>query len=128
MLPRGRRVPGPCVDLGQFKAGLRAGNFHIYRTRALDPVCRLLRCGVRQARGFVKRVGLALQESDYAHTLIMPNGQIQDVYGMMIDMDGWYMKIEIHMEDGQPGIVSCHPAEHDLVTLNSVIPAARRSE
>ncbi|HEX6040781.1 MAG TPA: hypothetical protein VFZ20_22165 [Longimicrobium sp.] len=121
-------MPGPWFSLEQFKAELRTDNFHVYRGRALDPIARLLRCSPRQARAFARRAALALQEADYAHTLMMPNGQIQDVYGRMIDMDGWYLKIEIHMEDGQPGIVSCHPAEHDLITLGGLIPSSLRRE
>ena len=68
--------------------------------------------------------GAALRPGDYAYTLRMPNGQVQDVYGMLIKADGWYLKIEIHMDDGQPGIVSCHPAEHDVVTLLGTVPRA----
>lgn len=128
MLPRGRQVPGPQVNLQQFKEAVSAGDFHVYRTRALDPICRVLRCSVRQARDFARRAALTLRDVDYAHTLSMPNGQMQDVYGLMIHLDGWYMKIEIHMEDGQPGIVSCHPAEYDLITLGGMIPASTQRE
>jgi hypothetical protein len=69
-------------------------------------------------------VVLSLQDGDYAHTLKMPDGQLMDVYGKIIEGDGWYLKIEIHMNDGQPGIVSCHPAARDLATRNGVVPAS----
>jgi hypothetical protein len=59
-------------------------------------------------------------------TVKMPNGQVMDVYGKVIEEDGWYLKIEIHMEDGQPGIVSCHPAVRDLATRSGVVPASTR--
>jgi hypothetical protein len=70
---------------------------------------------------------LSLQEGDYAHTLKMPDGQLMDVYGKVIDKDGWYLKIEIHMNDGQPGIVSYHPAARDLATRKGVVPASTRT-
>jgi hypothetical protein len=57
----------------------------------------------------------------------MPDGQIMDVYGKVIEEDGWYLKIEIHMHDGQPGILSCHPAERDLTTRTGVVPGTRRT-
>jgi hypothetical protein len=57
----------------------------------------------------------------------MPDGQLMDVYGKVIHEDGWYLKIEIHMNDGQPGIVSCHPAERDIATRSGVVsPSTRR--
>jgi hypothetical protein len=74
---------------------------------------------------YAKRVVLSLEPGDYAHTLKLPDGQIHDVYGKLIDAEGWYVKIEIHINDGQPGIVSCHPAEHDLLTVAGVIPRSR---
>lgn len=119
---------GPRIVLEQFKEALAADNFHVYRTRALDPICRVLRCGPRQAREFARRAALSLRDVDYAHTLVMPNGQAQDVYGVVINLDGWYMKIEFHMEDGQAGIVSCHPAEYELITLGGVVPGATRRD
>ncbi|HST62523.1 MAG TPA: hypothetical protein VLK84_27715 [Longimicrobium sp.] len=122
MLPRGKQVQGPRFDLEQFQAELQSDNFHVYRTRALDPIRTALRCSARQARGFARQVVLALQPDDYAYTLSMPNGQVQDVYGALIKADGWYLKIEIHMDDGQPGIVSCHPAEYDIITIRGTVP------
>ena len=80
-----------------------------------------------QARAFARDAVLSLLPGDYAHTLEMPNGQVQDVYGKVIEADGWYLKIEIHMSDDQPGIVSCHPAEHDLQTRTGTVPRSRRS-
>lgn len=124
MLRRGTQVQGPRFDLEQFKAELRSDNFHVYRTRALDPIRRVLGCGARQARAFARQAVLQLQPGDYAYTLAMPNGQVQDVYGVLINFDGWYLKIEIHMDDGQPGIVSCHPAEHDIITIRGTVPRA----
>ena len=46
----------------------------------------------------------------------------------VIDDDGWYLKIEIHVNDGQAGIISCHPAEHDVVTLNGIVPRAGKRQ
>ena len=70
---------------------------------------------------------LALAADDYAHTIQTLTGQVQDVYGKVIRMEGWYVKIEIHMADGQPGIVSCHPAEYDLDTKGGMVPRSRRN-
>lgn len=128
MLPRGKQVQGPRFDLEQFQAELRSDNFHVYRTRALDPIRAVLRCSAGRARRFARQAALALQPEDYAYTLSMPNGQVQDVYGALIKADGWYLKIEIHMDDGQPGIVSCHPAEYDIITIRGAVPRSTWSE
>ncbi|MBW3570327.1 MAG: hypothetical protein KY467_04405 [Gemmatimonadetes bacterium] len=125
-LPLGRSVPGPAVDLAQFQAQVRAGNFHVYVTRALTCIQRLRECRPREAREYARRAVLSLQEGDYAHTVKMPDGQLMDVYGKVIEEDGWYLKIEISMHDGQPGIVSCHPAAHDLATRSGVVRASTR--
>ena len=125
-LHMGRTAPGPSVDLAEFQTQVRAGNFHVYVKRALETIQLVLECTQREARQYAKRAVLSLQEGDYAHTLKMPDGQLMDVYGKVIEEDGWYLKIEIHMNDGQPGIVSCHPAARDLATRNGVVPASTR--
>jgi hypothetical protein len=121
-LPMGKGVPGPVVDLKEFQTQVRAGNVHIYKTRALDIIQAVRKCRVQEARVYAKRAVLSLEDGDYAHTLQMPDGQLMDVYGKVIEDDGWYLKIEIHMKDGQPGVLSCHPAERDLVTRSGVVP------
>lgn len=128
MLPRGKQVPGPRFDLEQFQAELWSDNFHVYRTRALDPIRTVLRCSARRARAFARQAVLSLQPDDYAYTLAMPNGQAQDVYGKLINADGWYLKIEIRVDDGQPGIVSCHPAEYDIITIRGTVPRSTGRE
>jgi hypothetical protein len=126
MLQSGKHAPGPHFDLEQIKAELGSEKFRVYRTRALDPIRRLRQCTVQEARAYAKEVVLSMEAGDYAHTLKMPNGQLQDVYGKVILADGWYVKVEIHMDDGEVGIVSCHPAEHDLKTRSGTVPRSRR--
>jgi hypothetical protein len=126
MLPKGKRVSGPYYDLAAFQDEVRRGNVHVYKTRAVNIIRNLRQCSEFRAVEYANRVVLSLKPDDYAHTLIMPDGQAHDVYGKLIDAEGWYVKIEIHIYDGQPGIVSCHPAEHDLVTKNGVVPRSRR--
>lgn len=123
---KAREIKGPRYDLQAFQAEVRAENFHVYKTRALDVIARLRKCGRDQARAYAKQVILSLTDDDYAHTLEMPNGQVMDVYGKVIQVDGWYVKIEIHQDDKQPGIVSCHPAERDLQTAGGLVPRAKR--
>ena len=101
---------------------------HVYKTRALNIVQHLLNCSGKQARSFIQRSVLSLTPEDFAHTIELPNGQAHDVYGKVIADEGWYLKIEININDHQPGIVSCHPAEHDLRTRRGMIPRGRRSE
>ena len=127
MLPKpGKRVPGPYYDLEAFKAEVRADNVHVYRTRAVDIIRSLLNCSRDAATEFAKRAVLSLKAEDYAHTLEVWGGQSQDVYGLLIEGTGWYLKIEIHVDDGEPGIVSCHPAEYDLRTRRGMVPGARK--
>ena len=126
MLPNfGKRVPGPYYDLEAFKAEVRAGNVHVYRTRAIALIQEIRRCSRGRAVEFAHKAALSLSPEAYAHTLLMPDRQVHDVYGIMIQGKGWYVKIEIHTIDGQPGIVSCHPAEYDLVTRGGVVPGER---
>lgn len=126
MLPKpGRRVPGPHYDLEAFKEEVRAGNVHVYRGRALNIIRQLRGCSRETAARFAIDAVLSLTPNDYAHTLEVWGGQIQDVYGLVIHEEGWYLKIEIHVGDGQPGIVSCHPAEYDLRTRGGIVPGAR---
>jgi hypothetical protein len=129
MLPSGsQQVPGPCYDLEAFKTELRSDNFHVYKSRALDVIQRLRGCTKPQARRFARDAVLSLAADDFAHTLLHGNGQLQDVYGKLIAEEGWYLKIEINVSDGEPGIVSCHPAEYDLGTRGGVVPRARRRQ
>jgi len=126
MLPKsGRRAPGPYYDLEAFKAEVRAGNVHVYRGRAVDIIQEVLDCAPRDARRYACNAVLSLTESNYAHSLEMHDGQVHDVYGLVVDETGWYLKIEIHVGDGQPGIVSCHPAEYDLRTRGGIVPGMR---
>ncbi|HEX6367752.1 MAG TPA: hypothetical protein VF006_02390 [Longimicrobium sp.] len=125
-LRAGKGIPGPAFDLVEFQARARAGDFHVYKTRAANIIGALLSYSRSRAVEYAKQVVLSLTPGDYAHTLEMPNGQLHDVYGKLIEAEGWYVKIEIHIRDGQPGIVSCHPAEHDLATKNGVVPRSRR--
>lgn len=126
MLRIGSRVPGPRFDLGAFQAEVRNGNFHVYRTRALDIICEVRRCTPRQAREFARQSILSLVPDDYSHSLELLDGQPMDVYAKIIAAEGWYLKIEINMRDGQPGIVSCHPAEFDIQTRRGIVPGARK--
>jgi hypothetical protein len=126
MLPKpGKRVPGPCYDLKTMQAEVRAGNVHVYRTRAVDLIRKARNCSRERAVRFARDAVLSLTAENYAHTIMFPNGQMHDVYGLLLREEGWYVKIEIHVDDGQPGIVSCHPAEYDLKTLGGVVPGTR---
>jgi hypothetical protein len=126
MLPKpGRRIPGPYYDLEAFKAEVRAGNVHVYDGRAVKIIRALRGYSRERAISFAIEAVLALTPGDYAHTLKVHGDQIQDVYGLIIQEEGWYLKIEIHVGDGQPGIVSCHPAEYDLQTRRGTVPGAR---
>lgn len=126
LLRAGRYVPGPAFDLEDFQTQVAAGNFHVYKGRAVSLIRTLFGCGRARATAYAKQVALSLPPGDYAHTLRMPDGQEHDVYGKLVGLEGWYVKIEIHIHDGQPGIVSCHPAEHDLVTLNGIVPGVKK--
>lgn len=126
MLRKGKLVPGPRYDLEVFQREVKKRNVHIYKGRALNVIRVLRGCSPRQAAEYARRAVLSLSPGDYAHTLLMPDGQAQDVYGKLIDAEGWYLKIEIHIYDGQPGIISCHPAEHDLQTKTGIVPRSRR--
>ncbi|HEX2079452.1 MAG TPA: hypothetical protein VHG08_17125 [Longimicrobium sp.] len=126
MLRKGGQVPGPAYDLAAFQAEVQKRNVHVYKGRALDIIKVLRECSQAEARAFARRTVLMLTPDDYAHTLKMPDGQIQDVYGRLIAGEGWYLKIEINRYDGQPGIVSCHPAAYDLVTRSGVVPSSGR--
>jgi hypothetical protein len=122
----GKRSRGPHYDLEAFKAAMREGNFHVYKTRALDPVQHVFKCGKVQARTYMQQIALSLEPRDYSHTLQHPNGAVQDVYGKLLANEGWYVKFEIDHGDGEAGVVSCHPAERELPTKRGVLPPTWR--
>lgn len=125
LIKSGRRIPGPYYDLEAFKAEVRAGNVHVYHGRAMDLIRVHRKCAKREARQFAKDAVLSLTSNDYAHSIEVAGGQVHDVYGLVIEEEGWYLKIEIHVGDGQPGIISCHPAEYDLQTRAGIVPGMR---
>jgi hypothetical protein len=122
----GKRARGPHYDLEVLKACVRADNFHVYKSRALDIVQQVFKCGKVQARTYVREIVLSLEAADYSHTLRHPNGAVQDVYGKLIQGEGWYIKIEIDFSDGEAGVISCHPAERELSTRRGVLPPTWR--
>ena len=122
----GKRVPGPRHDLAAFQAEVRKGNVHVYATRARDIIQRLRNCGRAEAIRYATNVALSLELGDYSETLEMVNGQVMDVYGTLVQVEGWYVKIEINMDDNQPGIVSCHPAKYDIKTQVGKVPRSSR--
>lgn len=125
MLLKGKQVPGPHYDLAAFQAEVRRGNVHVYKARAVSIICVLRECNRLRAVDYATQVVLSLTPDDFAHTLKLPDGQMHDVYGKVVGDEGWYVKIEIHPSDGQPGIISCHPAEHALVTRGGVVHGSR---
>lgn len=126
MQRQGEQGNGPYYDLVEFQAAVESGDFHVYKTRALNVIRSVRKCGRLEATEYAKQVVLSLVAGNYAHTLTMHDGQVHDVYGKLIQAEGWYVKIEINIYDGQPGIVSCHPAAHDLATRDGVIPRSRK--
>ncbi len=127
MVPKtGRRVPGPCYDLEAFKAEVRAGNVHVYWSRAAAIIRELHKCSQREARQYAKDAVLTLTADDYAHSIGTDAGQVHDVYGLILQEEGWYLKIEIKVGNGRPGIISCHPAEFDLQTRGGMVPGMKK--
>lgn len=126
LLKLGRRVPGPYYDLEAFKAEVRVGNVHVYWSRAAAIIRVLRKCSQREARQYAKDAVLSLTVHDYAHSIETHAGQVHDVYGLVLEEEGWYLKIEIKVGSGRPGIISCHPAEFDLHTLGGIVPGMKR--
>jgi hypothetical protein len=127
MVPKsGQRVPGPNYDLEGFKAEVRAGNVHVYWSRAAAVIRERYKCSQREARQFAKDAVLSLTARDYAHSIKTDAGQVHDVYGLILEEEGWYLKIEIKGSNGRPGIISCHPAEFDLQTRGGMVPGTKR--
>lgn len=114
--------------MAAFQLEAEKRNVRVYKSRALTIISSVRQCSPRQAAEYARSAVLSLTPGDYAHTLLMPDGQMQDVYGKVIDAEGWYLKIEIRISDGQPGIVSCHPTEYDLKTNTGIVPRSRRTD
>jgi hypothetical protein len=127
MVPKsGKRVPGPRYDLEAFKAEVRSGDVHVYWSRAAAIIRKLLKCSQREARQYAKDAVLSLSVNDYAHSIETDAGQVHDVYGLILQEEGWYLKIEIKAGSGRPGIISCHPAEFDLQTRGGIVPGMKK--
>ncbi|MGH7578236.1 MAG: hypothetical protein ACREM1_24360 [Longimicrobiales bacterium] len=116
----GKRIPGPIYKLAEIQRKLKVGQFHLYEKRAGSVLRGLNKCTDREARKIATKLLAALTDADYAHSLETENGLKQDVYGQIVEGEGWYFKIDMS-DPNQPAIASCHPAEHDLKTMKGVV-------
>lgn len=119
-----RTTPGPAHDLAAFQARVAAGDFHPMVGTAVEPVAHVYDCTKREARQVIKRIVCALTPQHYARSIIMNNDEPADEYGIVIEEVGWYVKLQINMDDGDAEVCSCHPTERDLRTKGGVIPAS----
>jgi hypothetical protein len=117
MLLREDLRQGPYFNLLRLKARLMCGDFHLYRTRGLDPLRRVMGSSAQQARAFVREVVLSLEASNYGGSVVPPGGKMRDVYTVFVRDAGWFLRIELRMEGGRPAIVVCEPQECDVVLV-----------
>lgn len=119
-----RTTAGPVHDLAAFQARVAAGDFYPMVSSAVEPVTRVYECTKREAYQAIQRIVCALTPEHYAQSIIMNNGVPADEYGIVIEDNGWYVKLQINVIDGDAEVCSCHPPERELRTKGGVVPAS----
>lgn len=119
-----RTTSGPVNDLAALQARVVKGEFHAMVTTALEPVIVEYECTTREAYDVITRIVCALPMRHYSRSIIMHNGVPADAYGIMFGETGWYVKLQINVQDGDAEVCSCHPPERDLMTKGGRIPAS----
>ena len=109
----------PRWPLERVKALASAGAVWVRRTRA-----RVFFAGNAEAVRAVTRAIAALTDDDFAATATLADKTAADVYGVLIDGAGWYLKLWID-EEGPDGaevdVISFHPLEHPLRTRKGMV-------
>ncbi len=87
----------------------------IQRTRALNffPT-------PKEAWETTKVVLLKLELVNFAHTVQMTY-DVADVYGVIVEENGWYLKITIDEQDSELVVISFHPLERPLRTRSGEV-------
>jgi hypothetical protein len=117
----------PIHNLAGVQARLRSGeDFMLARERGVNDISEALSCTAVEARSFALRSVLSLTEGDYGRYSIEYPKITFDEYGKVIDDDGWYIKLGVNESDVIV-IGSCHPALHEITTLDgSHVPRSYR--
>jgi len=91
------------------------GKLFVQRTRALD-----FFSSPREALATVKEVLVGLELGSFAHSVKL-TWDVADVYGVVIEEEGWYLKITVDEEEPELVVISFHPLERPLRTRGGVI-------
>lgn len=108
---------GPYFNLARLQARLMCGDFHLYKTRGLDPLRRVMGFSAQQAREFVREVVLSLEGSNYGGSVVLTGEKVRDVYMVFVRDARWFLRIELCVEGGQPAIIACEPQACDAVLV-----------
>ena len=119
-----RTTPGPVNDLAAFQALVAAGNFHAMAGTALQPVMDVYECTKKEAYKEIRQIVCALTSQHYSRSIIMNNNVPADEYGIVIEEIGWYVKLQVNLDDGEAEVCSCHPPKRDMMTKGGLIPAS----
>ncbi|MEK2646447.1 hypothetical protein [Bdellovibrio sp. BCCA] len=117
----------PANHLAKVKKLTEQNKIEATKTRALDFVQRIYKCGPSDAIKKITKEILELDKSNFAHTRTI-NSLECDVYGKIIDAIPWYIKFCIDKDNlGRKGEfvnnLSFHPTEEELTTQSGKIPA-----
>jgi len=93
----------------------KEGRLFIQRTRALDFFATL-----SEALQTARTTLLDLEISNFAHTVKMTY-DVADVYGVVVEGEGWYLKLTIDEQEPEVVVISFHPLERPLKTRGGIL-------
>ena len=93
----------------------KEGRLFVQRTRALDFFATL-----GEALQTARTTLLDLEISNFAHTVKMTY-DVADVYGVVVEGEGWYLKLTIDEQEPEVVVISFHPLERPLKTRGGIL-------
>jgi hypothetical protein len=106
---------GPHWPLKRVKDLAKKRRLFIQRTRALDFFTTL-----SEALQAARTTLLELELTNFAHTVKMTY-DVADVYGVLTEGEGWYLKLTIDDQEPEVVVISLHPLERPLKTRGGIL-------
>jgi len=124
---RSQRIDGPVFQLRDIQDLLQSDpNFGLAVEQGQKAIMQQRRCTMLEARSFARKAVLSLEPSHYSESIEYQYGTKVDVYGKILEAQGWYIKVSIESDARRAYVHSCHLAMHPIETLGGTVPRAHR--